>query len=44
MASTRAPATSTATSTNVYCDDLGEVCYYASCYKSYDNGEWQHKA
>jgi hypothetical protein len=30
--------------TEVYCDDLGEVCYYASCYKSYVNGEWQHKA
>jgi hypothetical protein len=30
--------------TNVYCDDLGEVCYYASCYKSYEDGDWQHKA
>jgi hypothetical protein len=30
--------------TNVYCDDLSEVCYYASCYKSYDATEWQDKA
>ena len=26
------------TQDNVYCDELGEVCYQASCYKSNDFG------
>lgn len=30
--------------TNVYCDDLGEVAYYASCWVSYDADEWPTKA
>lgn len=28
----------------VYCERLSEVCYYASCYVSYDADEWPHKA
>jgi|SRR5215831_6760776 len=24
----------------VYCDDLGELAYFASCYRSYDATEW----
>lgn len=28
----------------VYCDRLSEVCYYASCYVSYDAQEWPTKA
>lgn len=28
----------------VDCERLSEVCYYASCYKSYDADEWPHKA
>jgi hypothetical protein len=30
--------------TNVYCDELGEVAYYASCFVSYDETEWMYKA
>lgn len=30
--------------TNVYYDEVGEVCYYASCYVSYDAAEWPTKA
>lgn len=30
--------------TNVYCDELSEVAYYASCYVSYDAGEWPAKS
>lgn len=30
--------------TNVYCDELSEVCYYASCFRSYDADEWPGKA
>lgn len=29
--------------TNVYCDEVGEVAYYASCFRSYDAEEWPHK-
>ena len=29
---------------NVYCEDVGEVAYYASCYVSYDAQEWPTKA
>lgn len=25
---------------NVYCEELGETAYRASCYKSYDESEW----
>ena len=28
---------------NVYCDDVSEVVYYASCFRSYDADEWQHQ-
>ncbi len=28
----------------VYCERLSEVCYYASCYVSYDAETWPHKA
>jgi len=28
----------------VYCERLSEVCYYASCYVSYDADEWPTKA
>lgn len=28
----------------VYCERLSEVCYYASCYVSYDATEWMYKA
>jgi hypothetical protein len=28
----------------VYCERLSEVCYYASCYVSYDAQEWPTKA
>jgi hypothetical protein len=30
--------------TNVYCDEVSEVVYYASCFRSYGPGEWEHKA
>ena len=30
--------------TNVYCDELSEVAYYAGMYKSYDADEWPGKA
>lgn len=30
--------------TNVYCDDLSEVAYYASCFRSYDADEWPAKS
>lgn len=30
--------------TDVYADEVGNVCYYASCYKSYDEAEWLVKA
>jgi hypothetical protein len=30
--------------TNVYCDEVGEVAYYASCFRSYDADEWPDKA
>lgn len=30
--------------TNVYFDEVGEVAYYASCFRSYDADEWPHKA
>jgi hypothetical protein len=26
--------------TNVYCDELGETAYRASCFRSYDEKEW----
>lgn len=26
--------------TNVYCDQVGEAAYYASCFRSYDEQEW----
>ena len=26
--------------TDVYCDGLGEACYDASCFRSYDEMEW----
>jgi hypothetical protein len=29
---------------NVYCEDLSEVAYYASCFRSYDADEWPGKA
>lgn len=29
---------------NVYCDEVGEVVYYASCFRSYDEAEWPGKA
>lgn len=30
--------------TNVYCDEVSEVVYYASCFRSYSADEWEHKA
>lgn len=30
--------------TDVHVERLSEVCYYASCYVSYEPGEWQTKA
>jgi len=30
--------------TNVYCDEVSEVCYYASCHVSYEPGVWETKA
>ena len=30
--------------TNVYFDEVSEVVYYASCFRSYEPGEWEHKA
>ena len=30
--------------TEVYCDDVSEVVYFASCFRSYEPGEWEHKA
>lgn len=29
--------------TEVYCDDLSEVSYFASCFRSYDASEWVSK-
>ena len=29
--------------TEVYADQVGNVAYYASCYRSYDETEWMHK-
>ena len=29
--------------TNVYCDEVSEVAYFASCFRSYDADEWPHK-
>jgi hypothetical protein len=26
--------------TNVYCDEVGEAAYYASCFRSYDGSDW----
>ena len=26
--------------TNVYCDQVGELAYRASCFRSYDENEW----
>jgi hypothetical protein len=28
---------------NVYCDEISEVAYYCSCFRSYDADEWPHK-
>lgn len=28
------------TRTDVYCDEVGEVAYRASCFRSYDDDEW----
>ncbi len=30
--------------TNVYNDAVSEVVYFASCFRSYEPGEWEHKA
>ena len=30
--------------TNVYCDQVSEVAYYASCFRSYDAETWPTKA
>lgn len=29
--------------TDVYCEDVSEVIYFASCFRSYDADEWPHK-
>jgi hypothetical protein len=29
---------------NVYCDEISEVAYFASCFHSYEPGEWELKA
>ena len=29
--------------TGVYCDEVGEAAYYASCFRSYDENEWMTK-
>ena len=29
--------------TNVYCDEISEVAYFASCFRSYDETEWVAK-
>jgi len=29
---------------NVYCDDISECVYFASCFRSYDADEWQHQS
>jgi hypothetical protein len=29
---------------NVYCDEVSEVAYFASCFRSYDENEWMSKA
>ncbi|MEC4763793.1 hypothetical protein VT930_11830 [Mycobacterium sherrisii] len=29
--------------TRVYCDEVGEVAYYASAFRSYDETEWVQK-
>jgi hypothetical protein len=29
--------------TNVYCDDISERVYFASCFRSYNADEWQHQ-
>jgi len=26
--------------TSVYCDEVGEAAYYASCFRSYDGNQW----
>ena len=28
---------------DVYCDEVGEAAYYASCFRSYDETEWTEK-
>lgn len=28
----------------VYCDEVSETAYYASCYRSYDDEQWVWKA
>lgn len=30
--------------TGVYAEDVSEAAYYASCFRSYDENEWVHKA
>lgn len=30
--------------TEVYCEEVGQVAYYASCFRSYDANEWPEKA
>lgn len=29
--------------TEVYCEEVGEAAYYASCFRSYDENEWVSK-
>jgi len=29
---------------NVYCDEVSEVAYFASCFRSYDENQWVSKA
>ena len=29
---------------NVYCDEVSERIYFASCFRSYDADEWQYQA
>ncbi len=29
--------------TGVYCDEVGEAAYYASCFRSYDEHEWPER-
>ena len=28
---------------NVYCDEVSEVAYFASCFRSYEPGDWEHR-